>query len=153
MGARLFNRLLSVSGSTDTIRRFKFVSTISPNDTDPRLNLGNTFSGSFSFLSPPSLQPWIVDRTYPSHHDGIVRSLLVDDVLGCLVTGGEDGALHLWDLTPSNTPSKPGRKRELDGERETDEMEVDHVQASAKIHCFSPHADALASRSKKPKRR
>lgn len=46
--------------------------------------------GSFVFLSPPSSQPWIVDRAYPSHHNGIVRSLLVDDVFRCLVTGGED---------------------------------------------------------------
>ena len=91
-------------------------------------------SGSFSFLSPPSSQPWTVDRTYPSHHNGIVRSLLVDDVLGCLVTGGEDGVLHLWDLTQSHAPSSPlkqRRKHELDSARETSEMDVDHVRASA----------------------
>ena len=69
-----------------------------------------------------------MDRTYSSHHDGIVRSFLVDEVLGCLVTGGEDGTLHLWDLTPPNTPSKPGKKRELDFSREGDDMDVDHVQ-------------------------
>ena len=104
----------------------------------------NIYSGSFSFLSPPSSQPWTVDRTYPSHHNGIVRSLLVDDVLGCLVTGGEDGVLHLWDLTASHapsSPSKPGRKRELNGACEADEMDVDHVQVSAtKSFFFAPRS-------------
>ncbi|KAF9647059.1 WD40 repeat-like protein [Thelephora ganbajun] len=72
------------------------------------------------------------NSTYPSHHNGIVRSLLVDDVLGCLVTGGEDGTLNLWELTPSNTPSSPSksrRKRKLDREREADEVDVDRVRA------------------------
>ena len=101
---------------------------ISPIDAHPRLKYENPSSGSFSSLSPPSSQPWTVDRTYPSHHDGIVRSLLVDDVLGCLVTGGEDGTLHLWDLTPPNTPSNPGKKRELDNSSEVDEMDMDRVQ-------------------------
>lgn len=111
----------------------------------PELNL-NVSSGSFSFLSPPSSQPWTVDRTYPSRHDGIVRSLLVDDVSGCLVTGGEDGALHLWELIPSNTPSspsKPGRKRELDGEREADEMDVDRLQVCAVK--LQPHHTLITS--------
>lgn len=112
----------------------------------------NISSGSFSFLSSPSSHPWTVDRTYPSHHDGIVRSLLVDDVLGCVVTGGEDGVLHLWGLTSSNTPpppSNPGRKRELDRAREAGEMDVDHVLASAiRVHYFSPLAHILISRLK-----
>jgi hypothetical protein len=114
--------------------------------TDPQLNLKNPLSGSFSFLSPPSSQPWIVDRTFPSHHDGVIRSILVDDVLGCLITGGEDGALHLWYLTPSNitsSPSNPRRKSRLHSERETDEVDIDRGQASAKIHHFSPHAHVL----------
>ena len=88
-----------------------------------------------------------MDRTYPSRHDGIVRSLLVDDVLGCLVSGGEDGALHLWDLTPSNTPSspsKPGRKREPDGEREADEMDVDHLQVNV-AKFIIPHRTLISS--------
>lgn len=42
--------------------------------------------------------------------------------------------LRLWDLTSSHalpSPSKPWKKRELDGSREADEMDVDHVRASA----------------------
>jgi len=42
--------------------------------------------------------------------------------------------LRLWDLTPSHalsSSSKPWKKRELDGSREADEMDVDHVRASA----------------------
>lgn len=112
----------------------------------------NISSGSFSFLSSSSSQPWTVDRTYSSHHDGIVRSLLVDDVLRCFITGGEDGVLHLWDLTPSSAPSLPSKsegKRELDGGREADEMDVDHVQASIiETHHFPPLAHILISRSK-----
>lgn len=122
---------------------------ISPKDAIQSENLS---SGSFSFLSPPSSQPWAVDRTYPSHHNGIVRSFLVDDVLGCLVTGGEDGVLHLWDLRSLNaptSPSKPRRKRKLDAPRELDEMEVDPVQASAvKVRRFPPFADIPTSHPK-----
>jgi WD40 repeat protein len=112
----------------------------------------NLDRGSFSFLSPPSSQPWTVDRTYSSHHDGIVRSLLVDDVLGCLVSGGEDGALHLWDLTPPDTPtspSKPARKRGPDGAREADEMDVDHAPASVlDAHHYRRSLMSLVSRPK-----
>jgi len=125
----------------------------------PAIGSESVYRGSFSFLSSPSSQPWTVDRTYSSHHHGIVRSLLVDDVLGCLITGGEDGILHLWDLTllsPPLSPSKSGRKRELDGGREADEMDVDRIQASAiKTHHFPPLAHILRPHQlyKKPKRR
>lgn len=119
----------------------------SHNHTDPRLNLKN-LSGSFALLSPPSSQPWIVDRAYPSHHNGIVRSLLVDDVLGYLITGGEDGALHLWDLRQSDavaSPSKSGRKRQLHDDRGTEEMDVDHVQVSGQVHNSSSLTNILIS--------
>ena len=136
------DRLIPIVGSNSYVNLTQ--STIGSEDTPPR--------GSFSFLSPPSSQPWTVNRTYPSHHNGIVRSLLVDDVLGCLVTGGEDGALHLWDLTPSDassSPSKPRRKRGLDGARQADEMDASHVQVNAiHVHHFSPLAHILLSRSK-----
>ena len=135
------DRLIPIVGSNSYVNITQ--STIESEDT-PR--------GSFSFLSSPSSQPWTVNRTYPSHHNGVVRTFLVDDVLGCLVTGGEDGALNLWDLTPSDAsspPSKPRRKRNRDGAPEVDEMDASHVQVNAiNIHHVSPLAHILLSRSK-----
>ena len=47
--------------------------------------------------------------------------------------------LRLWDLASSHalsSPSKPWKKRELDGSPKADEMDVDHVRASA-VRSFS----------------
>jgi len=58
----------------------------------------------------------------------------------------------LWDLTPQNTPSKPGKKREFDNSPEGDEVDVDHGQetqaSTLKIHHWLAPPDILLAAQK-----
>ncbi|KAH6915545.1 hypothetical protein BKA70DRAFT_1259249 [Coprinopsis sp. MPI-PUGE-AT-0042] len=44
----------------------------------------------------PIVKPWNLHTTYTHNHSDIVRSLLVDEENGVIVTGGEDSKLCVW---------------------------------------------------------
>ncbi|KXN83547.1 WD repeat-containing protein 89 [Leucoagaricus sp. SymC.cos] len=75
--------------------------------------------GDAALITPPALSSsdpnvnamgkWTLHSLWASNHVGVVRSILPDDENKVIVTGGEDGKIHLWkDINPiSSVPQAP----------------------------------------------
>jgi len=89
----------------------------------------------------------MLHSVWANHHVGIVRSILPDDDNQVIVTGGEDGKIHLWDDVHFNSTrlqasaihesmdvdtdvdmddlsSSSSRKRDRDGDEPTPEKKA-----------------------------
>ncbi|KAJ3571676.1 hypothetical protein NP233_g3607 [Leucocoprinus birnbaumii] len=106
-----------------------------------------------------SIKNWTLHSLWQGHHAGIVRSILPDDENDVIITGGEDGKIHLWmndssmetqnsmdvdedvemNTTPRN-PVSPSRKK-----RDRDDDEILTITIGLKpVHTII--ADALTGR-------
>ncbi|KAH9978112.1 WD40-repeat-containing domain protein [Lactifluus volemus] len=46
------------------------------------------------------VSPWSLERLWTGHHEGVVRSALLDERANVLLTGGEDAKLLAWSCAP-----------------------------------------------------
>ncbi|KAF5389550.1 hypothetical protein D9757_004160 [Collybiopsis confluens] len=68
---------------------------VGSNEGDAALLTNNDLSTSQS-LDPNAGHEWILHKLWLTGHEGVVRSSLWDDQDQVLVTGGEDGKIHIW---------------------------------------------------------
>ncbi|KAF9448468.1 WD40 repeat-like protein [Macrolepiota fuliginosa MF-IS2] len=72
--------------------------------------------GDVALITPPDLSSpdpsmngagkWTLHSLWTKNHVGVVRSILPDDDNGVIITGGEDGNIHLWN-NENPFPSTP----------------------------------------------
>ncbi|KAF5363563.1 hypothetical protein D9756_000957 [Leucocoprinus leucothites] len=95
--------------------------------------------GDAALITPPTLTSpdplvnsignWTLHSLWQRHHVGIVRSILPDDANGVIITGGEDGNIHLWK---DNMAMSPHDSMNVD-----QDMDMDMV---SQVHSSSPGA-------------
>ncbi|KZO98120.1 WD40 repeat-like protein [Calocera viscosa TUFC12733] len=86
-------------------------------EDDGLILLAGSNEGSFSQISAGQ-NSWSLERTFDGGHTGIVRSVIVDEREGRVVSGGEDGKVAVWSVNSGDemevdVPRIPSPPREV----------------------------------------
>ncbi|KAF8189687.1 WD40-repeat-containing domain protein [Pholiota molesta] len=105
-----------------------FITARSTSTTNPKLSVfTGSFQGDVALLGNMNTSvpdaPWCLYKVWTHGHSGVVRDVLWDESNQTLVTGGEDGKIALWPITPmADSMDEDG---DDDDEDDDDAMDVD----------------------------